>query len=157
MTDYYTPTTENKVRTDGTVINEADGLNTDGSKKVDISQIDVMVGVDVQSHLSQSIQAFNAVSVAASGNSTSNWINADGFSDITFHLKNDGSTTSYADFQYSFDGGTTIHSADYTALVSSTSANKTVNMTVKAPYIRINLGNGDTLAHTMTGWVYLKA
>lgn len=135
------------------------GASTNGGALgVDITQADAIVPMDVQNHLTQTIQAFNAVSIPLSTTSQSAWINCDGFLDVTFLLKNDASTNSYADFQYSFDGGTTIASADYTALVSSTSQNKTVNMPVKAPYIRINLANGDAgAAHTMSGWVYLRA
>jgi hypothetical protein len=108
---------------------------------------------DLQARLQTTIQTHNAVSVAASAWSSSAWIDMDGFDRVAITMLNDASTTSSITIDWSNDG-TTIHGNESAG--NDTKKQRAVEYAIKARYARINLNNGDTVAHTMSAWAYLK-
>jgi hypothetical protein len=132
------------------------GIDTNNPLPIKHSASDIIQPVEVQSRYAQTIQAFNAVSVAISGQSTqSSWIDCDGFNELAFTCLNDASTNSGVDVQWSNDG-VAIHGVDRGS--SSTEKFKTGNVSTKARYAKLALNNSDSaLAHTMSAWIYLKA
>lgn len=122
---------------------------------VTILASEIAVPIDVQAHYAKTIQTHNAVSVGASGNSNSSYIDCDGFDKVAFTVLNDAATNSSVETHWSNDG-INAHGAE-TLIVQSTSPNKVGISDIKARYVRVQLKNADTVAHTMSAWVYLKA
>jgi hypothetical protein len=125
---------------------------------VQFDQANAIMPVDVQNHLTQTIQTHNAVSIALSTGSygtNSTFYSCDGFFNLSAILKNDASTSASISVDWSFDGTNLA----YSELIKSDSNNQKGGTTdIKAPYFRIYANNGDaTLAHTMSAWAYLKA
>lgn len=133
-------------------------LNADGTVSPNVYiQSNIIVPVDVQNHLTQLVQNFNAVSVGAStASGEASFHPCDGYAFLNIGLLNDASTSNYLDIQWSYDG-TNYHSADYGALPTATTQRRTVQVPVKAPYFRLSVYNGDTVAHTFSVWSYLMA
>ncbi len=145
------------IKEDGTVVNEANGINADGSQNVSLVSSNVAQPVDIQARLSQTIQTHNAVSVALSGNSQSAWLDCDGFDKIAFSLINDASTNSSMDVYWSNDG-TNIHATERVIATGAGTNRQPVETGTKARYYKVRINNEDAaLAHTMSAWAYLKA
>jgi hypothetical protein len=121
-----------------------------------LSWSSVILPSDIQSHYQQTIQTHNAVSVGASVSSNSGYIDTDGFNDIALNMKNDAQTTSYAHIYWSNDGVTDC-GYEANVLLSNTLIIKSAQIATKARYFKLSLVNGDTIAHTMSAWAYLKA
>jgi hypothetical protein len=132
------------------------GIGEDNPLAVRQIQSDVILPIDIQSRYAQTIQTHNAVSVPASGSSSSTlWIDCDGFTNVAFTLYNDAGTNSTVQLSWSHDGSTQ-HGTD--TPIIDTNRWKTGETGVKARYMRVFIANNDaTLAHTMSSWVYLKA
>lgn len=115
---------------------------------------------EITGRTTKTIQTHNAVSVGPSGFSVqgigSNWIDCNGFSDISLTFINDAATTSQVNVQWSNDNATT-HGQDYGVVASSTNAQKAGTTKVKARYAKVSAFNGDTASHTMSAWAYLSA
>lgn len=110
--------------------------------------------VDIQSRYAQTIQTHNAVSVAT-GWSNGLWQDADGFDKVAVTLKNDASTSNTANIEWSNDG-VAIQGVE-TIIANSTTNNRSAITEIKMRYFRVNIYNGDAVAHTMSAWAYLKA
>lgn len=142
----YQPSSGKVIKSDGTVVNEGDGYNADGS-----------LNVQTTGHKSLTIQTQNGVSIPASGTNASSWIDCSGFSTIAITMQNDANTSCYGDINWSHDG-VTYHSSEYAIIPSNTTNKKAVSTAIKARYARVVLNNGDsTTAHVMSGWAYLLA
>lgn len=117
----------------------------------------VIQPIDIQSHLQTTIQTHNAVSVATvtASNGTS-WLDTDGFDKIAVTLLNDASTSSSLSIQWSSDG-TTIQGYDLSIIPTGTGQQRSAITDTKMRYARIQIYNGDTAAHTMSAWAYLKS
>jgi hypothetical protein len=111
--------------------------------------------ITIQRRNSKTIQTHNAVSVGASGSSTSTWFDSDGFTEVAFTLLNDASTNSSLGVFWSNDG-TNIHGYEI-ALGASTSQWKAGSVPIKSRYFKTQISNSDTASHTMSSWAYLKA
>jgi hypothetical protein len=115
----------------------------------------MILPVDIQSRLAQTIQTHNAVSIATTAWSNGNWIDADGFDKVGVTMLNDASTSSQLNIQWSNDGSS-IHGNEN--LLTTATSNLRQGITdIKARYFRVQLNNGDTISHTMSAWAYLKA
>jgi hypothetical protein len=116
---------------------------------------EAIIPTDDQNRLQTTIQTHNAVSVATVAWSLGSWIDTDGFDKIAINLKNDANTSSQVNVDWSADGSTQIGTE---ALLSSGTSNIRSGITdTKARYARFGIYNGDTIAHTMSAWAYLKA
>lgn len=139
---------------------EPDGLNgTKGNMRVTTADSAIMQPVEIQGHLSQTIQTHNAVSVPLSGNSIAptNWIDCGGFDQIAVTLLNDAATASKVSILWSHDNATT-HGVDWDILLSGTTQQRVIRTGVKARYMKVRLDNADTAAaHVMSAWAYLLA
>lgn len=138
------------------VIHDANGRGISSDNPLNVKQAgsDVQMPVDIQSRYQQTVQTHNAVSVAASGESQGAWIDTNGFHDVSATLLNDAATTSTLSFFWSNDGSTT-HGIEH--VLSNTEKNKAASATIKARYMKVRIHNGDTAAHVMSAWAYLKA
>lgn len=129
-------------------------VSVDNPLPIKVSNSDVIQPIDIQSHLQSTIQTHNAVSVAASGIGYSNWIDTLGYDKVALTVKNDASTSMNITLDWSSDG-LTIQGAD-TNLSTGTQQTRALITDTKARYLRVELFNGDTVAHTMSAWAYLK-
>jgi hypothetical protein len=144
---------------DGTVALQVQiaGTSTSSSNGGDLPvSSNSLLPIDIQSRLASTIQTHNAVSVGQSGSSASSWYSADGFDKIVLNYKNDASTSSSIQIQWSPDNGTSNVS---TSTFNGSSTNNAPSVVdVSLPYFRIVLYNNDAAAaHTMSAWVLLKA
>jgi hypothetical protein len=177
---YYNPTTD-----DYEVIQGSNGaaqvslagsngvkvtVNPDGSLNIKIAGIDEVGGalptkevestiikpVDIQARYAQPIQTHNAVSVGASSSVSGTWVDTSGFSEIGVTMLNDSATNSGAFIQFSNDG-VTLHGEDViNTITSNNQQRKSGSKPISARYARLVLINGDTVAHIMSAWMYLK-
>jgi hypothetical protein len=152
--DAYQARTGKIMKSDGTVVNEADGILPDGSRLVQLNGSNIAQPTDIQSRYAQTIQTHNAVSVGASSISYGSWIDADGFDKVGITFKNDGSVTSTIYVYYSNDG---VSECGFDTIPTATNATKKAVFDIGARYVRVGVHNGDTAAHTMSAWAYLKA
>jgi hypothetical protein len=121
-----------------------------------IEESQVILPMDLQSHLQQTIQTHNAVSVAANNFSQSTWIDCDGFDKVAITMINDASTVNAVDVQWSNDA-TNIHGVE--SIIGNASSQYRYGITdTKARYARVKVYNLATdIAHTQSCWAYLKA
>lgn len=120
----------------------------------DVNQ-SVMTPVNVSYHESTTIQTHNAVSVATVSWSVGSWIDVSGYTQISGTVMNNATTTFNVQVQWSNDGSTE-HGIDQ-VINNNTLQYGTFNTPTKARYARVSVYNGDTVAHTMSAWVYLMA
>lgn len=135
------------VKTDGSVVNEADGFNTDGSQNIQIAK-----------RKQTTIQTHNAVSVALSSfsNGDNIWHDADGYDKLACTLLTDlSSLNSSVSVIWSNDGSGT---QGVESVIAGGTGQQRVGITdIKARYFKIQVFNNDsTAAHTMSAWAYLK-
>ena len=100
------------------------------------------------------IQTHNQVSVGASTGSNSAWIDCNGFDKVAFTLLNDTTASNQANADWSNDG-INVH-AQEVILATSTQKERPTITDTKARYVRFYVYNGDTVAHIMSAWAYLK-
>jgi hypothetical protein len=110
--------------------------------------------VELTGKVQKTIQTHNAVSVSASTGSSGAWIDTSGYSSVALSYLSDGSHTNNSNIQWSHDG-VNIQTAE----VGTSSANRQYGYArlgqPLARYVRVQLVNGDTVAHTMSGWLVL--
>lgn len=112
--------------------------------------------VGIYYHESQTIQTHNAVVVTPTGSTSTSYIDCLGYSSIAFSYATDsGSVPSGMYITWSHDG--TSGFASETPFANSNRPNGATEYTTKARYVRVTLTNGDTVNHTMSAWVFLKA
>jgi hypothetical protein len=118
--------------------------------------------VDIQSHMDNTIQTHNAVSIPLNSSSTpTTWQSSDGYQFIGISVMNDVNTTSIsATVVWSYDGAT-IQGADLVIGNKVTNAwgNTISGITqVKAPFFKLIISNLDgAAAHTMSAWAFPQA
>ena len=157
----FQPVSGMKVRDDGVVVNEANGINEDGSQNSKITGSDIQQPVEIQGHITQSIQTHNAVSIAANGNNTnSTWQDANGFVDLALSVISDSGTAQFAATVLWSHDGTNVHGAE--VVISGGAAiwanSRAGQAPIKARYFKVVLLNSDSaVAHTMSAYAYLKA
>lgn len=145
------------VNADGSISVSILGADSNGGAlKVILDSSNVILPVEVQAVLPQTVQTHNGVSIPPSGNNASTgWIDTDGYDKVAFVLKNDATIASSIDIRWSFDGST-IHGVDF-AQLSGTSQYKTMITDTRARYFQIVAYNGDSAAaHVLNVWGYLK-
>jgi hypothetical protein len=109
--------------------------------------------VDVQARYSQTIQTHNAVSVGASSWSLGSWVEVSGFDKLGVTVLNDAVTNNSFTVHWSNDG-TNQHGQE--SVSPSADKYRASEISVKAKYVKLNLKNDDTIAHTMSAWLYAK-
>jgi hypothetical protein len=120
------------------------------------NQIDTNIQpVEIQSRYASTIQTHNAVSVGASSWSYSSWYDCDGFDKVGVKMKNDASTPTALNIQWSDDNSTTMY--DEALVGSGTPNTKGAISDIKGRYARIGILNNDTVAHTVSSSMYLKS
>lgn len=118
---------------------------------VSIAGSTVQIPVDFQSRYSSTTQTHNAVSVTANSSSLySTWIDLNGFGSAEFTALNDADTENSVIALWSNDG-TNQHGRE--VVVMGTARYKTGFIPKKARYLKVELYNPDTIAHTMSAWV----
>lgn len=124
---------------------------------VQISGTNIMQPIDIQSHLQTTIQTHNAVSVAASAAPfNASWIDSNGYDKLAVTLLSDATTTNNATVAWSNDG-VTQHGFDTIISNGSGGTTRSGILDTKARYFKVSIFNGDTVAHTMSAWAYLKS
>lgn len=136
------------------------GINFSPEQKVKISSSDIAVPTDQQSKYQKTIQTHAGVSLTTGSSSSqgnlTNFVDCDGFNDISLTLMNDAATGNSADIQWSNDG-VNIHGYDYGVIPSGTTQYKAGSTSVKARYFKVRINNTDTATHVMSAWAFLKA
>lgn len=110
--------------------------------------------VKVMGNKQKSVQAYSA-SVSPTTSVFSAWIDTDGFDKFELTFKNDAATSANVTIEWSHDG-VTIHGED-TNVSTGTAMLRTYKDDTSARYMQLKIYNGDTVAHTMTAYLYLKA
>ena len=115
-----------------------------------------IIPMEIQSRLASTIQTHNAVSVGASGNSTSaSFIDCDGFDKVALTLLNDAATNSQVDIYWSHDGSS--NHGQETIIANGGGVRRNGITDIKARYAKMLVYNNDSaLAHTMSAWAMLK-
>lgn len=143
------------------LINDMDGdalkINTDGTANTQLSAASIVLPVQLDSHVSQTIQTHNAVSVALSGTSDgATFLDCNGFDRVCGTMLNGTSGTFSVILLWSNDGVTNHGFETVQNGVTGTLAQWDTG--TKARYVKIRLLNSDgAAAHTMSAWAYLKA
>ncbi|AGK52041.1 hypothetical protein [Bacillus sp. 1NLA3E] len=159
----YMPRSGRVIKEDGTVVNEANGNNADGSRNVSLSGSNVPdtspVPQKIVKRKQTTMQTHNAVSVPANNTSMGTWIDTDGYTDIGLTLIQDATSISDVRIYWSNDNSTIQGAETVIASGNPTYANTRAGLTsTKARYAKIGITNGDaTNPHTMSVWAYLKA
>lgn len=106
-------------------------------------------------HLQKTIQTHNAVSLGAGVSSNSSFFDTDGFDAIALTVLNDASSSLTGQLIWSHDGvnqhgvETPFNANSYQWLIT--------DLKTKAKYVRVWIMNNDTIAHTVSSWIYFKA
>lgn len=131
------------------------GIDTNNPLPIKHSASDIIQPVEVQSKYAITVQTHNAVSVGASSWSYSSWIDTDGFDKVGVKMKNDASTPTALNVQWSDDAVSVMY--DEGIVLSGTSNTKGAIADIKGRYARVGILNNDTAAHTVSSSLYLKA
>lgn len=137
---------------------EPDGLNAaKGNMRVTTADSAIMQPVEIQGHLSQTIQTHTAVSVPLSGTNQgpASWIDTNGYFSIGTMVRSDASHSLTLKLVWSNDG-VNIHNTQ--SLVTGTGSDASGHTETRARYVKVQIENGDAAAaHVMSAWAYLKA
>lgn len=130
--------------------------NGDGtySENVALTDSDAIVPVYIEGRRQKTVQQLSA-SVLPSAWQSGPWIDTDGYDKIGCTLLNDAATNSRVSIEYSNDG-VTKHGAEDILLTATTKERKGIVET-GARFARLSIQNGDTVAHTINVWAYLKS
>ncbi|PFK99773.1 hypothetical protein COJ01_17020 [Priestia megaterium] len=128
---------------------------------VGLTESNIQLPTEKQSTFTNTIQTHPGITVATNGNSTnSDWIDADGFSELAVTVLSDNNTAQFAATILWSNDKTNIHGAE-TVLGSAVAvwANaRSGQVTTKARYFKLVLINSDSSnPHVMSAWAYLKA
>jgi hypothetical protein len=152
----YAPKSGKLIQSDGTIINEADGINEDGSRNVQLAGSIIQQPTEIQSRYAQTVQTHNAVSVPTNTWSHGQWMDVSGFDKVAVTMMNSsGSTQNAYNIQWSHDSSTIAY--DEALGTPSTTALRGTETSIKARYCRVSLLNQDANSRTMSAWAYLKA
>lgn len=135
-------------------------INTKGDvvTPVEVYGSTIMQPVDIQSRLATTIQTHNAISIAGTNgfsNGANIWIDCNGYDRIGITMTSDAATSNVINLLWSNDG--TNDQGFEVIGGSSAIQRRALETAIKARYLKVQLQNGDAAAHTMSGWVYLKA
>lgn len=121
-----------------------------------IVESNIMMPIDIQGHLQQTIQTHNSTTIAPSGwSEMSTWIDTAGFDRIAFSLLNDASTNTVAIVFWSHDANT--KHAESNILTTSAVNRRSNSVETQARYCKFSVQNGDAAPHQVSAYVYLKA
>lgn len=127
-----------------------------GSLLVTLDGANGVIPTNLMYHEQQTIQTHNAVSVATGAwSDQTSWMDCDGFTEIALTLKNDASTSCRGQIMWSNDG-TNQHGVEE-PILSAAGMFRAGGTSIKARYAKVTIQNGDTAAHTMSAWAFLKA
>jgi hypothetical protein len=128
------------------------------------ADVNSVTPVDIQSRLASTIQTHSGAVVAPNTWATgATWIDCDGFDKVAINSMNDGSTDHNAEIAWSHDQSTIIGRdatvfTGTTPTITATQKEKSVEIGVKARYLKMNVKNNDgTNPHTISAWIMLKA
>ncbi|MGG1916040.1 hypothetical protein ABFY54_28985 [Priestia megaterium] len=154
----FQPVSGMKVRDDGVVVNEANGINEDGSQNTKITGSDIQQPVEIQGHVSQVVQAQNAVSVAANTWNNSSFIDCAGFDSIAVNVVVDNiSANAFIECGWSNDG-VNIHGKTLLSSGMGAALQGTFFTPIGLRYARIQIKNQDSAnARTVSALVNMKA
>lgn len=112
--------------------------------------------VQVKGSSSKTVQTHDRVNVPLNGNNTNtDWILADGFTQLCVTMKNDAFTSSQVNVLWSNDG-ITQHGLDDGMVPTASVDARAANTRVKAKYFKLQVFNKDAAAaHVMSCWAYL--
>jgi hypothetical protein len=136
------------------IYNDDGSVSTQVGGNVGLDSSNAIIPIDIQSRLASTIQTHNAVSVGASAESLGTWIPCDGFDKVSVTMKNDAGTASFITLQWSSDGSSVC--GEDVQIINNSNPFKAIETGTKASYLRVRLYNSDTIAHTMSAWIYLK-
>lgn len=136
---------------------EQQGSN--GAKNVQLMGTNVIQPTDIQSHLQQTIQTHNAVTIPLNGGTSdggNGWIDTDGFDKVGFMAQSGTALNWQIDAQWSNDN-VNMRGTE-TVSPSSATNSRTLLIDTKARYMKFVLKNNDTSTpQTLSAWAYLKA
>lgn len=133
-----------------------DGTYSDGSSDVQLTGSNVMVPMDVQSHLQTTIQTHNAVSITnGTGSNATSWIDCNGYDKLAVTALWSASLSSNIEVQWSADG-VSQHGSER-IFQTGVSQFPTTITEIKMRYARVRLNNADATTQTASAWAYLKA
>lgn len=133
----------------------------DGKLGTKLTQSDIQMPIEIQSRLTQTTQAHNAVALTVSGGATPSasngtYFKTDGFETIAVITKSSVSHLGRFQIEWSIDGVTT-HAYELPNGVTVTNMFRCAGTTVKAPYARVFFENQDaSVAPTVSSWVHLR-
>lgn len=132
---------------------------------ISVQESDVIIPIDIQNRLTQSIVALNAVALTIAGgatpNSTSSAITCDGFDNMSIVSVSSVANLGQIMIMWSFDNSTftmnEVPSGDK-VVNAGTQTTRVMTVPVRAPYCKVQFVNQDTTnAPTVTMDIYLKA
>jgi len=124
--------------------------------KVSLADSDIQVPMQKQSILTKLVQVHNNVLIAPNTwNISTGWIDCSKFDKLGITFLNDASTSSAVSVLWSNDQSVS-HGEEATLTPASVLRRASV-VDVKAPYVKLSIQNADTVAHTVSSWIYLKA
>jgi hypothetical protein len=101
------------------------------------------------------VQTHNSVNIANGAWSTSStWIDTYGFRDLAVTALSETSHNIRVNVQWSNDG--VNWQGEDNDVVNATRQRVAGQTPIKARYCKVALYNGDTVAHNMSAWIYLK-
>lgn len=144
--DDYVPQTGKNIKSDNSIVNEADGYNADGSQNIVIIK-----------RRQTTIQTHTNTSIGANLSNPSAWIDTDGYTDFAITLTSDSSTASNnVTLNWSNDG---VNVQGWEQPIASGARQYGAATTpTKARWVKVIVGNNDaTNPHVFNAWAYLKA
>lgn len=138
-------------------------LSTDGNLNVlsKIYQSDIQMPIEIQSRLTKTLQAHNAVALTNTGGATPTanngfYFSTDGYETIAVLTKSSASHSGRFQIEWSIDGVNTV-AYDLPNGVTTNNQYRCASVSVKAPYARIFFENQDaSVAPTVSSWVHLR-
>lgn len=129
---------------------------TDNPAKIGVSESEIIIPVDIQTRYAQTIQTHNAVSVVASGNSSSPWFDCSGFDKIAVMGQSNQALNWGIEIHWSDDSSS---QRGLETLIAPSPANSKIQITdVKAKFFRVVVKNTDaTTSQIISTYTYLKA
>lgn len=130
--------------------------NGDVVTPVEVYGSNIQLPVDIQSHLTTTIQTQVAVTVAATTgvNLSTAWVDTNGYTSISSTVRSDATHAMSLKLVWSNDG-TNIHNTQTVATGTGFDQGGVVD--TRARYVKVQIENTDAAAHVMNAWVYLKA
>lgn len=159
----FQPVSGRMVKDDGTIVNQANGINTDGSKNVAVKDFDTtyVLPMEIQRRLATTVQVIDALAVGANAwSSNTAFFDVDGWDKAGVTVSMTGGTGMIVAVDYSHDGTTYFASAPSsdTFLYDGSANNISSEISVLARFIRISVKNKDGVnPKTVSAYIYPKA